>query len=350
MSTPTAPLADTILRAIAESSTTPWYPAAFAEATATVRDSLNSPLSDLRISGLVELTDWVSGKGQGYRITTDGRDVLKNPSGIIKRIAEGSRLVPIRTSSTETRTIRGTDRWGQGQAVVQAMTQPIEPKVTRLLVMANLIMYGVGLAIAVVNGFSWNDYLSRPSPEVLLQSGALLGSEVIQGQLSQLLTCCFVHGSILHLLINMVSLVMVGPMCERLWGRWRFLTIYLIAGIGGSTAAVLIHPNTLLVGASGAIWGLLTSLVAWVTLNRAHLPATLIKSWLRSLGFVFLINVAISFSPGISKEAHFGGGAVGFLIASLLHVQRFRRGTVSGLALATVIISPLLMVLLVIRW
>jgi len=112
----------------------------------------------------------------------------------------------------------------------------------------------------------------------------------------RLLTSVFLHGSWLHLLFNMYVLYVLGPPLERLLGHTRFLALYLIAGLGGAVASFTFSPiNTVSVGASGAIFGLMGALVV----AGRHLKAD-ITQVLVLIG----INVVIGFlAPGIDWRA-----------------------------------------------
>ena len=124
----------------------------------------------------------------------------------------------------------------------------------------------------------------------------------------RLLTSVFLHGSWLHLLFNMYVLYVLGPPLERLLGHTRFLALYLIAGLGGAVASFTFSPiNTVSVGASGAIFGLMGALVV----AGRHLKAD-ITQVLVLIG----INVVIGFlAPGIDWRAHLGGLLVGGAVA-----------------------------------
>src|SRR5207245_5782671 len=70
---------ETILRQCAEAAPSPWYPSEFARTKGIQRDDLDPYLDRLRMSGLIHLTDWVQGQGQGYALTPDGQRILGNP-------------------------------------------------------------------------------------------------------------------------------------------------------------------------------------------------------------------------------------------------------------------------------
>jgi hypothetical protein len=123
----------------------------------------------------------------------------------------------------------------------------------------------------------------------------------------------------------MISLLLVGPFLERLWGSGAYATIYFLAGFGGSCAMLAERPVLANgAGASGAIWGILASLAAWLWLNRDVLRPQILASYWQRLVLVFAINLYITFAVAqISKGAHLGGGIVGFLAAFPLDTLRF---------------------------
>lgn len=123
----------------------------------------------------------------------------------------------------------------------------------------------------------------------------------------RMLTALFLHGSFLHILFNMYSLLIFGPILEHALGRWRFLVLYLLSGLGGSVAVLLIAPTIAVVGASGAIFGLLG---AFFVIQR--------KLGGNSLQLVIVIglNLVIGFViPNIAWQAHIGGLVVGGIVA-----------------------------------
>ncbi|MHC5794529.1 rhomboid family intramembrane serine protease [Lacisediminihabitans sp. FW035] len=155
----------------------------------------------------------------------------------------------------------------------------------------------------------------------------------------RMLTSLVVHGSILHILFNMYSLFVLGPELERLVGRWRFGALFLLSGLGGSVAVLLSSPNSAVIGASGAIFGLFG---AYFVIAR-HLGGNS-----RQLIIVIVINLAIGFLvPGIAWQAHVGGLIIGALVGFILTRTRNRTqrgiqlvalgGTAVGLVVLTVV-------------
>lgn len=134
----------------------------------------------------------------------------------------------------------------------------------------------------------------------------------------RMLTSVFVHSeqSFLHILFNMYSLFIFGRIIEQLLGRARFLALYLISGLGGSVAVLLISPLTNVVGASGAIFGLLGAFfVIQRGLGGNNVQLLLVLGLNLVIGFVI---------PGIAWQAHLGGLIAGGLVA-LVFVKTRRR-------------------------
>jgi membrane associated rhomboid family serine protease len=220
---------------------------------------------------------------------------------------------------------------------------------TRALILINCLVFAAGTALAVQRQVALKDFLSPENDQqalaILHETGALDGADVlVQGQWWRLLSCCFVHIGLLHLGVNMISLWSVGRFVEALLGQWRFLVLYLISGLAGSCAMVLVNPPFVLgAGASGAVWGLMIALVVWVFLHRRDIGRQA-SFLLGQLVFFVILGVYISTLPGISAAAHFAGGAGGLVAGLLLNLQRFGRGLARGLALIGLVLLPLVCV------
>ncbi|MGI9824978.1 rhomboid family intramembrane serine protease [Agromyces sp. Marseille-Q5079] len=152
------------------------------------------------------------------------------------------------------------------------------------------------------------------------------------------LTSVFLHGSILHLLLNMYTLWLFGQLLESMLGRWRFLALYLISGLAGSVGVVLLAaPLGWVLGASGAIFGLMG---AFVVIQRR------LGGNLTQLYILLAINLGIGFLPGanISWQAHLGG-LVGGALVGLIYLEtrsRARRGMQIALLAALVVVLMVL--------
>lgn len=128
----------------------------------------------------------------------------------------------------------------------------------------------------------------------------------------RMITSMFVHspGSYLHILFNMFSLFVIGPPMEMALGRWRFLALYMLSGLGGSVAVLLMAPMTGVLGASGAIFGLLGAFfVIQRSLGGRNVQIIIVIALNLVLGFII---------PNVAWQAHLGGLLVGGLVAFVL--------------------------------
>lgn len=146
--------------------------------------------------------------------------------------------------------------------------------------------------------------------------GVQHNASIADGQYWRMLTSMFLHspGFLLHILFNMLLLYMLGPPIEREVGPWAFASLYLGAGLVGSAAYFFVAGINArpALGASGAVFGLFGAWLAAGIRNRKTLQG---RAMLRQIGPLIVINLALSFVPGIAGEAHIGGFVAGFLIA-----------------------------------
>lgn len=158
------------------------------------------------------------------------------------------------------------------------------------------------------------------------------------GEWWRFLTAAFLHAGLLHIASNMIALWSIGQPIEQLLGRNRFLTLYLFSALGGSIASYTFSSvMTQSVGASGAIFGLLTAFI--VLGRRSGFDVT-------NALMLLVINIAIGFSPGIDWRAHLGGGVVGaattlVLVGTRRSPQRNENQVTYGLAFIVVVMLVL---------
>jgi len=204
-------------------------------------------------------------------------------------VREAQASAPRVTSATVTR-LRGAARGGA-------------PVVTWSLIAVNVLVY----VVQFVSGGAVTSALSFYAPIALDQPWRIV-------------TSMFTHGSVLHILFNMYALFIFGAQLERTLGRGRYLALYAISGLGGAAAVSLLAPGTPVVGASGAIFGLMA---AFFVISR---------SLGGSNGIQLLVLLAINFviglvSPAISWQAHIGGLLVGAAVAWVFTKTRHRSKT-----------------------
>ncbi|SFS09778.1 Membrane associated serine protease, rhomboid family [Granulicella pectinivorans] len=183
--------------------------------------------------------------------------------------------------------------------------------VTWTLIALNVLVY----AAMCLKGIS---PISPTSTDVL-PWGADFGPLTLTGEWWRILTSTFLHFGILHIGMNMYILYQVGPFTELLYGRTRFLILYLLAGLGGSIVSLAIHPLTTSAGASGAIFGVYGALLAFLVVQRGIIPAERSKSIAQSAGVFLLYNLFFGLSSKTTDlSAHGGGFVAGFLCGVFL--------------------------------
>lgn len=158
-----------------------------------------------------------------------------------------------------------------------------------------------------------------------IQVFALTASGLMEGRWWQLITHAFLHGSLLHLLLNMVGLWFAGRIVERVLGTNRFLILYFVAAVSGGLAQIMLsgggHP---LIGASGAVCGVLlafTTMFAETEIVALLFFVIPIRMRAKYLGWgivgTSVLFLVIGFEPWIGHAAHLGGSIAGYLFARL---------------------------------
>jgi membrane associated rhomboid family serine protease len=202
------------------------------------------------------------------------------------------------------------------------------PFVTFTLIGINVGVFLLGLLLGgELNGTgSWLYEQGVLVSTAVDSSGEVIG--VSEGEYWRLITAAFLHYGLIHLGMNMLVLWIIGPPLEEYFGHWRYLLVYLVAGLAGSAGALIWSPNALTVGASGAIWGIMGAALV-LEARRIYVFGG------SALGLV-LLNLAITFLiPGISIGGHIGGLIGGGLCA--LAYSSFRRSPL----LATLVIGAI---------
>ena len=195
----------------------------------------------------------------------------------------------------------------QNQRFNRAMATTARPLITPILIAINVAVFAAMLA----SGFSF----TNPTAESFLSWGADFGPLTTHGQWWRIVTAAFVHGSFLHLLMNMLILLSIGLFTERLFGRVGFIVLYLFAGIGGNLASLAWKPFTVSMGASGAIFGLYGGLLALLLLHRNTVPRHRVVSIAKSAAIFVAINLIYGLSQSnVDVAAHIGGLVAGFLL------------------------------------
>ena len=153
---------------------------------------------------------------------------------------------------------------------------------------------------------------------VLAFLGAMVGERVSDGELWRLVSCLFLHGDGTHILLNGLALYGLGRLCESVYGPVRFLWLFLVAGVCGSTLSWL-GGNAASVGASGSIFGLMGACIVFGHRYRLVLPPHIGDMFRKKLLPWVGLNLAIGvLIPFIDNLGHFGGLVGGALMALVI--------------------------------
>lgn len=184
--------------------------------------------------------------------------------------------------------------------------------VSYVLIAANVAVFIVGMALG-------DSLDGQGADDGLIARAATLGGNIeFLNEWWRIFTGGFLHHGVFHLAVNMFSLYILGLALERSVGRVPFAAVYLASLVSGSFGALLESPNSLIAGASGAIFGLMGALAALYLVQGVGLFQT-------PIGPILAVNLVISFTvPSVSLGGHLGG-LVGGLIVGAAAAQSIRR-------------------------
>jgi len=219
-------------------------------------------------------------------------------------------------------------------ALVPSKAYTITPILIYLNVLIFLIMVASG--VAPVN----------PTTDSLLAWGANFRPLTMNGQWWRLFTYMFLHAGILHLLMNTYALLYIGMFLEPLVGKFRFASAYIITGICAGLLSVTMHPVTVAVGASGAIFGMYGLFFSMLT--TTYIEKTARNTLLKSILFFIVLNLMNGMKENIDNAAHIGGLVSGVIIGYIYYpgLQRADRikkqmGLNALIAAAVILLSVL---------
>jgi membrane associated rhomboid family serine protease len=210
---------------------------------------------------------------------------------------------------------------------------------------ATIALIAINVVVYLVTIASGPGGLSSPNGKILFDYG-LFGPFVAEGEWYRLLTSGFLHRELLHIGFNMFALYFLGRLLEPGIGTPRFLTVYFASLLGGSFGALLLSPDSLTIGASGAVFGVFG---ATFVIARARG----IDALASSIGLIIGLNLLISLTlPNISLGGHLGGLAAGTLCSlaivagerGMLGARRFPAEMTAMVAVAIVSLTGALAV------
>lgn len=210
--------------------------------------------------------------------------------------------------------------------------KPKKIVVTRIIIFLNVFIYFFATLMSLTNKFD------------IYTIFALNGTLVRNGELYRLITCGFLHADIIHLICNMYSLNIIGTQLESFIGKKKFLIVYLISLITGSLLSSVINSGWS-VGASGAIFGLLGSLLYFGYHYRIYLGSVMKTQIIP----ILILNLGIGFIiPNIDMSAHIGGLVGGILSTMMVGIEKKSTKTerINGLICLTILIIFLILLLM----
>ncbi len=192
--------------------------------------------------------------------------------------------------------------------------------ITRALVLVNVLAFiwevfasGGGILSLMGNG-------NAAGVNAVLEAGALWPASVlVYHEWWRIITSAFLHGGLLHITVNMISLWVLGRFIEAIAGSWRMTVIYVVSMIASGLGVVYLssaaNADVPTLGASGAIFGLFGALFA-IGFKLGKPGMQLIRA---NLG-ILILNLIITFAvPQIAWQAHVSGLAAGFLLTLLIY-------------------------------
>lgn len=164
------------------------------------------------------------------------------------------------------------------------------------------VLLGINVIVFVILNLIINN------EEVLLEF-SISKSSLLNGEFYKLITYMFIHGNEIHLLFNMLFLLMFGSKLENLLGRIKYIILYILSGIIGGLF-ICLFDGASTVGASAALYGILTSLLFIAFINKDIMKIFLTKTLLPILIYGLIESVLFT---GVSFYGHLGGSLFGIL-------------------------------------
>lgn len=183
--------------------------------------------------------------------------------------------------------------------------------------------------------------------KVLLMLGGNWFPLVKDGEWWRTVTAIFLHGGTAHLLVNGISLFVLGRFVSRLYGAWAMLAVFTFSGVAASLVSGL-STGGLSIGSSGAVSGLFGLVLLFVWRYRERLEPRFRRSFMQNLLLIIAINVFIAMTvSNIDHSAHLGGllagGIAGLLLTPLSFASTgtMKRTRAAGFSAALLVATAL---------
>ena len=187
---------------------------------------------------------------------------------------------------------------------------PLRGVVTSALTFAIILCFAVELAISPDSFRGGGATLT-----VAYRMGAIYNPAILKGEWQRLIGAPFLHFGLLHLAMNGWAQWSLGGPIEFLVGPWPFLALWVGSALGASLTSLVFNQSSVAAGASGAIFGLLGAFTTFVFFRKDVLPQPVPRPLRNGVLATLLLNLMISFIPGIDMAAHAGGFLTGAVMA-----------------------------------
>ena len=194
------------------------------------------------------------------------------------------------------------------------------PQVRFNTIIILVINFGLYVATSLFSMKAGRGSAMDIDPQTLVDFGAMYSPAIAAGQWWRLVTAGFLHGGLLHILMNCWVLFDLGAQVEELYGASRMLVIYFVSNAFGFYVSSLMARPSPSAGASAALCGLIGAMIAMGVRDRTGFGAAIRAVYIRWLIYILLF----SFLPGVDMAAHVGGLAGGFGVAYLAGDPRYQ--------------------------
>lgn len=238
----------------------------------------------------------------------------------------------------------------ENQPLLTFSTQAIErwilpnqkARATNTIIVINVLIF---IAMVIDGGFT---AIIRPDAELLVKWQLDWGPLTLDGEPWRLLTSTFIHIGFIHLACNMVVLSRIGTSCELLYGKTKYVIIYLLSGMAASVVSLMFHADNGSAGASGAICGLIGAYAGFIMLHQKEIEPKIFTQSMKQIAVYLAVCVVFGASMRADHAAHFGGViaglAIGYAMAPINNTDRnFRLRDALGAVLLSLFIVGVFM-------
>lgn len=185
-----------------------------------------------------------------------------------------------------------------------------------------VLIIAINIVVFIISGIMSDNFFNINNL-VLVTLGAKYTPYINQGEWWRLFTCMFLHGGFIHIAVNMYSLYSIGSQIEMIFGKLKYVVIYILSGISSSLFSYYLSPSPLSVGASGAIFGLLGAILAFAIKERDRMDKGVIGSIIITV--VVNLYLGISVLENIDNYAHIGGFIGGIIVSTICLIKKPQR-------------------------